>query len=98
MEEFNSDVAQYCAVVRSFLPTSYVAPTDSRNDSVGINNFSDFNSLLELLPRPLAHYMRLTAVVRASTTNLGATMADRLRLNASAAVRGAQLSFKIDSA
>ena len=60
--------------------------------AAGLHTFADFNQLLELLPRSLAHYLRVSAIVRASASRLGATVYDRMRINAAAAVRGA-LSF-----
>ena len=54
----------------------------------GLHTFADFNQLLELLPRSLAHYLRVSAIVRAGAARLGATVYDRLRINAAAAVRG----------
>ena len=57
--------------------------------AAGLHTFADFNQLLELLPRSLAHYLRVSAIVRASAARLGATVYDRMRINAATAVRGA---------
>ncbi len=56
--------------------------------TAGLHTFADFNQLLELLPRSLAHYLRVSAIVRASAARLGATVYDRMRINAATAVRG----------
>lgn len=54
----------------------------------GINSFADLANLLEEAPRPLLDSLRQSAVVRHSATALGATLADRLRINATWALRG----------
>ncbi|KAL4442946.1 hypothetical protein ABPG77_008437 [Micractinium sp. CCAP 211/92] len=54
----------------------------------GINSFADLANLLEEAPRALLDSLRLSAVVRHSATTLGATLADRLRINATWALRG----------
>ncbi|KAL4457670.1 hypothetical protein ABPG75_012535 [Micractinium tetrahymenae] len=54
----------------------------------GISSFADLASLLEEAPRPLLDSLRQSAVVRHSATLLGATLADRLRINATWALRG----------
>ncbi len=46
---------------------------------------------MEKAPRSLLDTLRLSAMVRHAAAQLGATMADRLRINATAAFRGMQL-------
>ncbi|KAI7845854.1 hypothetical protein COHA_000588 [Chlorella ohadii] len=64
----------------------------------GINSFADVAKLLEGAPRPLLDTLRLGAVVRHSATLLGATLGDRLRINAKWAVRGMYAQHIGDSA
>lgn len=54
----------------------------------GLQNLGDVQKLIELMPRPLAQYLRVSAIVRNTAANLGCTIHDRLRVNATAALRG----------
>lgn len=54
----------------------------------GIGSFTDFSQILNEAPHPLLETLRLTAIVRNTATLLGATIADRLRINALHAWRG----------
>lgn len=54
----------------------------------GITSVADVGQLLEAAPKPLVDALRQGAVVRHSATLLGATLGDRLRVNAKWAERG----------
>ncbi|KAI3436647.1 hypothetical protein D9Q98_006063 [Chlorella vulgaris] len=60
-----------------------------RQDS-GITSFADLAAVLNEAPKPLLDSLRQSAVVRHTATLLGATLADRLRINATWAMRGMQ--------
>ncbi len=53
-----------------------------------MEKFSDLASLLQGAPKELLDTVRVTAIVRQTATLLGATPADRLRVNAVHALRG----------
>ncbi|GAB4820740.1 hypothetical protein N2152v2_007786 [Parachlorella kessleri] len=57
----------------------------------GIHSFSDLAEILEQAPRSLLDTLRITAMVRHTAAQLGATIADRLRINVTAAFRGMRL-------
>ena len=54
----------------------------------GIDNLNDVGKLLEALPRPLVEILKVSAQIRQTTANLGATLSDRLRVNAVYALDG----------
>lgn len=54
----------------------------------GVNTLGDVSRLLEECPQPLVEVLRIGAVVRPLATQLGATVHDRLRINATHALRG----------
>lgn len=56
--------------------------------SAGLHNLGDVQKLIELMPRPLAQYLRVSAIVRNTAANLGGSIHDRLRVNATAALKG----------
>ncbi len=50
--------------------------------SAGVESMADFGRLLEGLPRELVDLLRVSAIVRNQAATLGATPADRMRINA----------------
>ena len=54
----------------------------------GLTSFADLAKLLEEAPKQLLDSLRQSAVVRHTATLLGATVADRLRINAKWALAG----------
>ena len=56
--------------------------------AAGLTSFGDVGRLIELMPRPLAQYLKGSAIVRATAAGLGCTIHDRLRIKAAAALRG----------
>lgn len=54
----------------------------------GITSFADLAQLLQNAPKQLLDSLRQSAVVRQSAVLLGATLGDRLRINAKWALRG----------
>ncbi|KAK9844787.1 hypothetical protein WJX74_006844 [Apatococcus lobatus] len=54
----------------------------------GLETLGDVGKLLERLPRELTSVLRITAVVRTQAAALGASLSDRLRINAVHALRG----------
>jgi hypothetical protein len=56
--------------------------------AAGVNNITDISNLLNTAPRAVVELLRITAVVRSVTGPLGASRAERLRLNGSYALRG----------
>ncbi len=59
-----------------------------RDPTAGLSSLGDVQQLVELMPRPLAQYLRISAVIRATSAALGCTIHDRLRVNATAALEG----------
>ncbi|KAK9864814.1 hypothetical protein WJX84_010795 [Apatococcus fuscideae] len=54
----------------------------------GLETLGDVGKLLEQLPWELTSVLRITAIVRTQAAALGATLADRLRINAIYALKG----------
>jgi len=54
----------------------------------GISGVSDASQLVEMMPRALAQYIRVSGIVREQASVLGCSPADRLRISASCAARG----------
>ena len=53
----------------------------------GVASAGDLGRLLEGLPRPLVDFLKVSAIVRGATTLLGASVHDRLRINATYALQ-----------
>lgn len=56
--------------------------------AAGVSSFGDMSLLLQTAPREMVELLRITAVVRSVTGPLGATRAERLRLNGTYSLRG----------
>ena len=56
-------------------------------ERLGITSPADFGRLLQLLPRELIDCLRVTSVVRGIAASLGGTIHDRLRINATYALK-----------
>ena len=56
-------------------------------EQLGITSPADFGRLLQLLPRELIDLMRVTSIVRSIAAGLGCTVHDRLRINATYALK-----------
>jgi hypothetical protein len=59
--------------------------------AAGVSSFTDMSILLQTAPREVVELLRITAVVRSVTGPLGATRAERLRLNGIFSLRGLAL-------
>ncbi|KAK9795900.1 hypothetical protein WJX73_003785 [Symbiochloris irregularis] len=57
-------------------------------ERLGISSPADLGRLLQMLPRELVDVMRVNSVVRGIAASLGATVHDRLRINATYALKG----------
>jgi hypothetical protein len=53
----------------------------------------DLGRLLEGLPRPLVDFLKVSAIIRGATTLLGASVHDRLRINATYALQARRCSW-----
>lgn len=53
----------------------------------GVSNIGDLGRLLEGLPRPLVDFLKVSAITRGAATRLGSSIHDRLRINATYALK-----------
>lgn len=53
----------------------------------GINSLGDLGRLLEGLPRPFVDFLKVQAIIRGAATKLGSSTQDRLRINATYALK-----------
>ncbi|CAL8467426.1 g6964 [Coccomyxa elongata] len=58
----------------------------------GVSNIGDLGRLLEGLPRPLVDFLKVSAITRGAATRLGSSIHDRLRINATYALKGMSIS------
>lgn len=67
-----------------------VSPEERKRlrSQAGVDNFGDLGQLLKALPRSLVEILRVSATVRGTSAQLGAPLADRLRVNAVHAMNG----------
>lgn len=56
--------------------------------AAGVSSFGDITQLLNTAPRDVVELLRIAAVVRNVTASLGCSLADRLRVNSTYAVKG----------
>lgn len=54
----------------------------------GIAGLSDMSELVEMMPRPLAQYIRVSGIIRQTAFELGCRATDRLRISANCAAQG----------
>ncbi|EIE24434.1 ABC1-domain-containing protein [Coccomyxa subellipsoidea C-169] len=54
----------------------------------GVSSIGDLGRLLEGLPRPLVDFLKVSAITRGAATKLGSSVPDRLRINATYALKG----------
>lgn len=54
----------------------------------GIAGLSDMSELVEMMPRPLAQYIRVSGIIRQTAFDLGCLATDRLRISAGCAAKG----------
>ena len=52
-----------------------------------MSNIGDLGRLLEGLPRPLVDFLKVSAITRGAATRLGSSIHDRLRINATYALK-----------
>jgi hypothetical protein len=53
----------------------------------GVSSIGDLGRLLEGLPRPLVDFLKVSAITRGAATRLGSSIQDRLRINATYALK-----------
>ena len=53
----------------------------------GVNTLGDLGRMLEGLPRPFVDFLKVQAIIRGAATKLGSSLHDRLRINATYALK-----------
>lgn len=74
-------------ILRERLAISLRFPEKGDAARTGVSSIGDLGRLLEGLPRPLVDFLKVSAITRGAATMLGSTIHDRLRINATYALK-----------